>query len=115
GNSLTDAVSVSTSTLSMKTWHDVEIMLLYGSIGLVLAFVFFAACNHLALKDQTLKNLGFHVNRARIIISFLAVLLASITTTVAGMFTFVGLLVPHIGRSLVGTDHKYLIPFSALS
>ena len=105
GNSLVSAVSVTTSTLSMKTWNDVEIITLYGSIGLILAF---------ALRDQTLRNLGFNVNRARIIISFLAVLLASITTAIAGMFTFVGLLVPHIGRLLVGTDHKVLIPFSAL-
>src|SRR5690625_3037603 len=115
GNSLLSSVSVSTSTLSMKTWKDVEIIAIYGSIGLILAFAFFSYCNHLALKDQTLRNLGFNVNRARIVISFLAVLLASITTAVAGMFTFVGLLIPHIGRSLVGTDHKVLIPFSALS
>lgn len=115
GSSLISSVSVNTSTLSMKTWQDVKIMVLYGSIGLVLAFIFYKFCNHLALKDQTLKNLGFRVNRARFIISIIAVLLASIATTVAGMFTFVGLLIPHIGRSLVGTDHKVLIPFSALA
>ncbi len=115
GSSLINAVSVTSSTLSMKTWNDVEIIVLYGSIGLILAFVFYSYCNHLALKDQTLKNLGFRVNRARFIISIIAVLLASIATAVAGMFTFVGLLIPHIGRSLVGTDHKVLIPFSALS
>lgn len=115
GNSLTSAVSVSTSTLSMKTWNDVEIIALYGSIGLFLAFIFFPYSNHLALKDQTLHNLGFNVKRARYIISIIAVLLASIATAVAGMFTFVGLLVPHISRILVGTDHKVLIPFSALS
>src|SRR5699024_7907347 len=101
GNSLVSAVSVTTSTLSMKTWNDVEIITLYGSIGLILAFAFFSYANHLALRDQTLRNLGFNVNRARILISFLAVLLASITTSIAGMFTFVGLLVPHIGRLLV--------------
>ena len=115
GNSLLSSVSINTSTLSMKTWNDVEIMVIYGSIGLLLAIIFFTYCNHLALKDQTLKSLGFRVNRARVIISIIAVLLASVTTAVAGMFTFVGLLIPHIGRSLVGTDHKFLIPFSALS
>lgn len=115
GTSLINAVSVTSSTLSMKTWNDVEIMVLYGSIGLILAFVFYSYCNHLGLKDQTLKNLGFRVNRARFIISIIAVLLASIATAIAGMFTFVGLLIPHIGRSLVGTDHKVLIPFSALA
>lgn len=115
GNSLIDAASVTSSTLSMKTWNDVHIIALYGSIGLILAFVFFTYANHLGLRDQTLKSLGFRVNRARLILSILAVLLASIATAVAGMFTFVGLLIPHIGRSLVGTDHKVLIPFSALS
>ena len=58
--------------------------------------------------------MGFRTNRARLIISIVAVLLASIATAIAGMFTFVGLLIPHIGRSLVGTDHKVLIPFSAI-
>lgn len=114
GNSVVSAVSVSTSTLSMKTWNDVEIIVLYGSIGLILAFVFYSYCNHLGLKDQTLKNLGFNVNRARFVVAAIAVLLASIATAIAGMFTFVGLLIPHIGRSLVGTDHKVLIPFSTL-
>lgn len=115
GSSLIEAASVTTSTLSMKTWNDVHIIVLYGSIGLILAFVFFTYANHLGLRDQTLKSLGFRVNRARFILSVLAVLLASIATAVAGMFTFVGLLIPHIGRSLVGTDHKVLIPFSALA
>jgi len=114
-SSMTSNVSVTTSTLSMKTWDDVQVMVLYGSIGLIISFLLFAWCNHLSLKDKTLKNLGFQVNRARFIISIVAVLLASIATAIAGMFTFVGLLIPHIGRLLVGTDHKLLIPFSAMS
>lgn len=114
GNSLLSSISINTSTLSMKTWDDVETLLLYGSIGLILAFVFYTYCNHLGMEDRTLRSLGFNVNRARLIISLIAVLLASVTTAIAGMFTFVGLLIPHIGRALVGTDHKYLIPFSAL-
>ena len=80
-----------------------------------LSLLFYKYANHLGLRDQTLKSLGFRVNRARIILSIIAVLLASIATAIAGMFTFVGLLIPHIGRSLVGTDHKVLIPFSALA
>ena len=114
GNGVVQAVSVSTSTLSMKTWNDVQIIVLYGTIGLILSIIFYSYCNHLALKDKTLKNLGFNVNRARFIVAAVAVLLASIATAIAGMFTFVGLLIPHIGRALVGTDHKALIPFSAL-
>src|SRR5690625_2403623 len=114
-SSMTQSISVTSSTLSMKTWNDVHIITLYGAIGLIIAFLLFAWCNHLALKDQTLKNLGFNINRARFIISIVAVLLAAIATSIAGMFTFVGLLIPHIGRLLVGTDHKVLIPFSAFA
>jgi len=114
-SSMMSNISVTTSTLSMKTWDDVEIMVLYGSIGLIASFLLFAWCNHLSLRDKTLKNLGFNLNRARFVISIVAVLLASIATAIAGMFTFVGLLIPHIGRSLVGTDHKVLIPFSAMA
>ncbi|WP_077319528.1 FecCD family ABC transporter permease [Virgibacillus proomii] len=105
---------VTTSTLSMKKWADVEIIVVYGTIGLILAFLVFAWCNYLALEDKTAKSLGLNVNVARFVISSIAVLLAGIATVTAGLFLFVGLLVPHIGRILVGTDHKVLIPFSAI-
>lgn len=114
-SSMMSGVSVTSSTLTMNTWNDVGIMVLYGSIGLILSMLVFAWANHLGLSDKTLRNLGFSVNKARFVISIIAVLLASIATAIAGMFTFVGLLIPHIGRSLVGNDHKVLIPFSALA
>lgn len=106
---------VTTSTLFMKNWNDVEVMVIYGSIGLVLAFLLYSSCNYLALGDKTAKNLGININRTRLLVSVVAVLLASIATAIAGMFAFIGLLIPHIGRMLVGTDHKLLIPFCALA
>lgn len=112
---VTSVNPVTTSTLFMKNWNDVEVMVVYGSIGLVLAFLLYAWCNYLALEDKTAKNLGININRIRLFVSIVAVLLASIATAVAGMFAFIGLLIPHIGRLLVGTDHRMLIPFSALS
>lgn len=105
---------VTTSTLSMKTWGDVKIAVFYGLIGLVLAWLLFRWCNYLVLEDKTAMSLGFNVNLARFVVSAVAVLLASIATATAGMFLFVGLIVPHISRQFVGTDHKWLIPFTAL-
>ena len=105
---------VTTSTLAMKKWADVEIVVIYGTIGLILAMFVYRWCNYLALEDKTMQNLGFNVNAARFIISAIAVLLAGVATAAAGMFVFVGLLVPHIGRILIGTEHRRLIPFSAL-
>lgn len=104
-----------TSIFSMKIWKDVDIMVMYGTVGLVAALFLFSWCNVLSLQDKTAHNLGIHVTRARLVISVVAVLLASIATAVGGLIAFVGLLVPHISRILVGSDHKALIPFSALA
>lgn len=105
---------LTTSTLNMKTWQDVEMIALYGGITLVLSFFVSTWCNMLALQDRTAGNLGLNVMRARIVISLIAVTLASTATAVGGLIAFVGLLVPHIARQFVGSDHKLLIPFSAV-
>ena len=102
------------ANISMKTWNDVKLLGVYVVIGLVLAFVISGKCNLLALEDKTVRGLGVNVNGLRVVISIVAVLLASITTAVAGAISFVGLIVPHMGRLLVGSEHKLLVPFSAL-
>ena len=103
-----------TSNLTLKTWDDVTIIATYGSIGLFLAFAMYAWCNVLVLSDKTAKSIGFHVTGARIAIAAVAVLLSAVSVVVAGVISFVGILVPHIARRLVGHDHKILIPFTAL-
>ena len=103
------------SNLTMKTWSEVDLIITYGGIGLLLSLFLYSWCNLLALQDKTAKNLGLRVIQARVVISAVAVLLASIATAVVGVISFVGLLVPHISRKLVGSDHKLLIPFSALA
>ena len=102
------------ANISMKTWNDVKLLGVYVVIGLVLAFVISGKCNLLTLEDKTVRGLGVNVNGLRVVISIVAVLLASITTAVAGAISFVGLIVPHMGRLLVGSEHKLLVPFSAL-
>lgn len=109
------AMSQMTSTLSMKKWVEVDTMVIFGSIGLVLALLVYRWCNYLALEDKTARSLGINVSVLRFVISMIAVLLAAVATSIAGVFTFVGLLIPHIGRLLVGSDHKVLIPFSILA
>ncbi|MCM3112710.1 FecCD family ABC transporter permease [Lederbergia lenta] len=104
-----------TSTLAMKTWNEVEMMTTFVSVGLILAILLFSSCNLLALQDKTVKNLGVSVARSRLLVSAVAVLLAAVATSIAGVIAFLGLLIPHISRQFVGSDHKVLIPFSALA
>lgn len=112
---VTSISPTTTSTLVMKTWRDVEIMVTFGSIGLILAMSLFAVCNLLVLQDKTTRNLGVSVLSSRLIVSSVAVLLAAVSTAVAGLIAFIGLLIPHIARQLVGSDHKVLLPFTALA
>lgn len=97
-----------------KGWDTVMLMSVYGVVGLIAAILLAKKCNLLALGEKNAASLGVHVNKMRIVISVIAVLLAIIPTTQVGMISFVGLVVPHLGRLLVGTNHYILIPFTAL-
>lgn len=102
------------ANISMKTWEDVRLLAIYVIIGLIFALLISGRCNLLALEDKTVRSIGVNVSVLRAVVSVAAVLLASIATAVAGAVSFVGLIVPHMGRLIVGSEHKRLIPFSAL-
>lgn len=114
GGSYSGAASIIEGNISLKSWADVKIMAVYAVVGLLLSLLTARSCNLLALSDQTAASLGVNVNAMRIVISAVSVLLASICAAVIGSVSFLGLIVPHIARLLVGSDHKLLIPYSAL-
>ena len=98
--------------LAGSTWSDVRTLLPYSMIGLIIAFFLIRSANILQLGDEAAKNLGFNVTKTRIFLSVVAVFLAGVTTSVVGIIGFIGLIVPHVARMLMGSDHKYTIPFS---
>ena len=107
--------TISSASISTgKTWDVVRLMVFYGIIGLVVALLVAKKCNILALGEKNARSLGLNVNKERMMISVIAVFLAIIPTTQIGVISFVGLIVPHLGRLLIGTDHHRLIPFTAL-
>jgi len=101
-------------SLAAKTWDDVLILAPYSAVGLTLALFLVRSANVLQLGDVAAKNLGFNVNKTRLIISVVAVFLAGITTAIVGVIGFIGLIVPHAARMLLGSDHQYAIPFSVV-
>lgn len=114
GGNLSGVASIANANISQKTWEDVYILTGYVVLGLVLALMAFYKCDLLSLSDQTARSLGVHVTGTRIVVSLIAVILASISTAEMGVVSFIGLIVPHIARILVGSRHKVLIPFSML-
>nr|WP_229665088.1 iron ABC transporter permease [Paracoccus acridae] len=82
--------------------------------GFALCLISARKLNLLALGDDLAAGLGERVAVARGLASLGAILLCGATTAVCGPIAFVGLMVPHLGRLLVGVDHRWLLPFSAL-
>lgn len=101
-------------SLATKTWADVEMLFVYSIVGLIVSLLLIRSANVLQLGDDVATNLGFNVNLTRLLISVVAVFLAATSTAVVGVISFVGLIVPHISRMLMGSDHKFTIPFSII-
>lgn len=114
GSNYSGVASIVNANITMKTWDDFQTLAVYAAIGLVASFFVTGQCNLLALEDKTARSLGVNVTRSRIVISVIAVLLAGISTAVIGPISFLGLIVPHIARLLVGSNHKVLIPYTIL-
>lgn len=101
-------------SLSSRSWGEVVTILPYTLIGSFLAFLTTQKMNILILGDDVARGLGLHVERTRMLCTVLAALLAASAVSVVGLLGFVGLIVPHSIRLLMGNDYKLLIPGSAL-
>lgn len=99
--------------LAARSWPHVQIILPYAALGLVLAVLGAAYLNILQLGDDVAKGLGVNVELVRILLTATAALLAASAVAVAGLLGFVGLIVPHTVRLLIGSDYRLLIPGSA--
>nr|WP_308189445.1 iron ABC transporter permease [Rhodococcus pyridinivorans] len=83
-------------------------------VGFAICLLSARSLNSLALGDDMAAGLGERVALARGVASFGAVLLCGAATAIAGPIAFVGLVVPHLCRLLIGIDNRWLLPFSAL-
>ena len=83
-------------------------------VGLVLAVVTARALDLLSLGDDVATGLGVNVSWGRAGVALSATVLTAASVAVAGPLVFVGLLVPHLGRALVGPEHRWLLPLSAV-
>ena len=114
GGTLSGVASIVDANITMKTWSDLQTLAGYAVAGLAIALLVTKRCDLLSLEDKTARSLGLDVNKNRLLISAVAVLLASISTAVIGPISFLGLIVPHIARLLVGTSPKWLVPYTML-
>ncbi|MGQ3213320.1 MAG: FecCD family ABC transporter permease [Shinella sp.] len=96
------------------TFERIYPVLPFLAVGFVISLLCARKLNALALGDDVAAGLGEHVALTRAVAAFGAILLCGATTAICGPIAFLGLIVPHLNRLLVGGDHRWLLPFSAL-
>ena len=99
-------------SLSSITSNKLLIALIPMVIGLVILMALRWRINLLAMGDEEAQALGENPEKLRLIIITAATLITSASVSISGIIGWVGLLVPHLTRMIVGPDHRILIPAS---
>ena len=102
-------------SLSSAGWGDVVTVIPYALIGAGIAYFYSKELNALLLGEEMAAALGVDVENTRLVLIGAASLMTAAAVSVSGLIGFVGLIVPHWIRLLIGPNHRLLIPVSALS
>ena len=100
--------------LDGRSWPHVQMMLPFALAGFLPALCLARDLNVLTLGEETATTLGLRVETVKRCLLVLSALLASAAVAVSGTIGFVGLVVPHAARLVVGPDHRRLLPSAAL-
>ncbi|WP_135663437.1 vitamin B12 ABC transporter permease BtuC [Halorhabdus rudnickae] len=115
GESLDRAVFWLMGHLNNSTWAEVEVTLPLALVTFGGLLVYARDLNVLMLGEEDARTVGIAVERTKRILLALSSIVTAAAVAVAGVIGFVGLIVPHVMRLLVGPDHRILLPTSALA
>lgn len=102
-------------SLNGITWNEVNVAGIFVIVCTTLIWLNYLRLNVMASGDDDLvKSLGINPSGVRTFMGLLSVFMTAAVISFTGVIGFVGLVAPHIARMLVGNDHKFLIPFSAV-
>ncbi|MBI0583696.1 MAG: iron chelate uptake ABC transporter family permease subunit [Methanomassiliicoccus sp.] len=101
--------------LNNATWDQVAISIAPVILGCSLIMILARDLNAIMVGEEQAGNLGINVNQTRMILLVSASLVTAIAVSVSGTIGFVGLIIPHIIRIVVGPDHRILLPASIIS
>jgi iron complex transport system permease protein len=101
-------------SLNLREWSHVEVVVVAWCMGFLLALLLSQELNLLALGERMAAHLGVYVRQIRFLLLTAASMLAAAAVSVTGTIGFVGFVIPHIFRRLIGHDHRLLVPFTSL-
>ena len=101
-------------SLNARGWQEIKFTALPILIALFVGLFLYRQLNLLSLGDELSVSLGTSLLRSRCLIGAIATLLAACAVSIGGLIGFIGLIVPHFSRLLIGNDFKYILPLSAV-
>ena len=99
---------------SGRGWNYVYMFIPYGILGTTIILIYARELNVLLLGEESAQHLGIEVEKVKRHLLIAAALLTGAAVSVSGLIGFIGLIIPHIVRMLVGPDHRLLLPTVAI-
>jgi iron complex transport system permease protein len=115
GESLREAVFWLMGHLHNSNWSEVEVTLPLAVLAVGVLYAYAHDLNVLLMGETDAHALGIEVQQTKRVLLALSSIVTAAAVAVAGVIGFVGLIVPHVMRLLVGPDHRILLPASALA
>ncbi|MDQ3327837.1 MAG: iron ABC transporter permease [Chloroflexota bacterium] len=101
--------------VALAGWQELRLVLPLLALALLAAWTMARALDAFAVGEEGAANLGIGVERAKLLTIGIAALLTALAVSISGLVAFVGLIVPHGVRLMVGPSHRLLIPSCALA
>lgn len=101
-------------SLSGKGWNPIITISIPVIASIVILNFFARDLNIMLTGEESAKSLGVNVEKTKVYILMLGTFMCSLAVSVSGIIGFVGLIIPHIVRLIIGPDHRILLPSSAL-
>ena len=95
-------------------WLDIEVALPFFIVGVILALIISRSLTIMNLGEEVSKGLGANTTVIRILSTIIVLVLSAIAVVIIGPIGYVGLMVPHIARKLVGTDYRFVLPTATI-
>jgi iron complex transport system permease protein len=114
GKNLTQIIYWLSGGLSGRGWNDFYYTIIFVLIGLIVSILLSKELNVLNLGDELSISLGLNIKTVQKIAIAVSSLLAASAVSIAGIISFVGLVVPNISKLLIGNDSRYNIPCTIL-
>ncbi|MFB7641783.1 FecCD family ABC transporter permease [Peribacillus butanolivorans] len=96
------------------SWSQLQVIVSFILIGILISLIFSRQLTILSLSEEVAVGLGQKTTKIKAILFVVIILLAGASVALVGNMVFIGLMVPHMVRAIVGTDYRFILPMSAI-